>query len=88
MEVVCQATLDKSVLIISSNLTIMNLRFMRVKLLLIIKTLLSKVALQTMFCNCNYSLSFWTQGIFKESFKQVTLSINCEGGGELENLNS
>ena len=45
---VCQATIDKSVLITSSsNLTLMNLRFMRVKLLLIIRTLLSKVALQT-----------------------------------------
>ena len=42
VNVVCQATLDKSVLITSSNLTLM-----RVKLLLIIRTFLSKVALQT-----------------------------------------
>ena len=41
---VCKATLDKSVLIISSNLTLMNLRF---RLLLVIRTLLSKVAWQT-----------------------------------------
>ena len=44
----CQATLDTSVFITSSNLTFVNLRsrFTRVRLLLVIRAVLSKVALQ------------------------------------------